>query len=182
MFVDGGLWANNPVLVGLIDALNLSEPGQDIQIFCLGTCPLPAGEQIAMNAGNRGIVEWKFGGGAASLAIDAQLFAFDHMAKMLARHVDRKCTVMRFPSDKVPASLIPYLGLDETRPEAIEALINQARSDADMLNSKCAYVDTDAEAALVCSLFESAPALTDPLISRKSFSEATTGVAPATKR
>jgi hypothetical protein len=88
------------------------------------------------------------------------------MAKELARHVDRNCTVIRFPSDKVPAALIPYLGLDETRPEAISALINQARTDADMTNSMCAYADKDAEAALICSLFNSAPARTDPLYSR----------------
>jgi hypothetical protein len=169
VFVDGGLWANNPVLVGLIDALDLTTRGQEIHIFCIGTCPMPAGEQIAKSAVDRGLSDWKFGGGAAALSIDAQEFTFDHMAKKLAQHVDRKCSVIRFPSDKVPAALIPYLGLDETRPEAIEALINQARSDADMLNSKCAYRDKDMEAALICSLFESAPALTDPLVSRRSF-------------
>jgi hypothetical protein len=168
VFVDGGLWANNPVLVGLIDALDLTVPGQEIHIYCLGTCPMPAGEQIAKGAVHRGLYEWKFGGEAAGLAIDAQQFAFDHMAKKLARHVDRKCTVIRFPADKVPAALIPYLGLDETRPEAIDALVNQARSDADMINSMCAYADRDPEAALICSLFETAPSRSDPLVSRKS--------------
>jgi hypothetical protein len=177
VFADGGLWANNPVIVGLIDALGLAQRGQEIQIFCLGTCPLPAGEQIAKDAMHRGLPEWKFGGDAAGLAVDAQQFAFDHMAKMLARHVDHKCTVIRFPSDKVPAALIQYLGLDETRPKAIEALINQARSDADMMNSKCAYADTDAEAALICALFDSAPARTNPLVSRKSPGGANTAVA-----
>ncbi len=168
VFVDGGLWANNPVLVGLIDALDMTVPGQEIQIFCLGTCPLPAGEQIAKAAVHRGLREWKFGGDAASLSVDAQQFAYDHMAKKLARHVDRNCTIIRFPSDKVPAALIPYLGLDETRPEAMSALINQARTDADMTNSKCAYAEKDAEAALICSLFDAAPARTDPLCSRAS--------------
>jgi hypothetical protein len=168
VFVDGGLWANNPVLVGLIDALDLTERGQEIHVFCLGTCPLPAGEQIAKDALDRGLLGWKFGGEAAGLSIDAQQFAFDHMAKKLARHVDRLCEVVRFPSDKVPAALIPYLGLDETRPEAFEALINQARTDADMTNSKCSYADKDHEAALICSLFESAPQVTNPLVSRGS--------------
>jgi uncharacterized protein len=168
VFADGGLWANNPVMVGLMDALDLAQRGQEIQIFCLGTCPMPAGEQIPKNAVHRGLPEWKFGGDAAGLGVDAQQFAFDHMAKKLARHVDRKCTIIRFPSDKVPGALIPYLGLDETRPEAIEALINQARSDADMANAKCAYADTDPEAALICSLFDSAPPRTNPLVSRKS--------------
>jgi hypothetical protein len=177
VFVDGGLWANNPVLVGLTDALDLTQRGQEIQIFCLGTCPMPAGEQIQRSAVNRGLFDWKFGGEAAGLSIDAQQFTFDHMAKKLARHVDRLCTVIRFPSDKVPAALIPYLGLDETRPEAIEALINQARTDADMTNSKCAYADTDMEAAMICSLFESAPARTTPLASRRSLGESGAAVA-----
>jgi hypothetical protein len=166
VFVDGGLWSNNPVLVGLIDALDLTAPGQEIHVFCLGTCPLPAGEQIARSGVNRGLREWHFGGDAAGLAIDAQQFAFDHMAKKLARHVDRQCTVIRFPSEKVPASLIPYLGLDESSDDAVQALINQARTDADMTNSKCAYTDVDPEAALICSLFNSAPPRTDPLVSR----------------
>ena len=166
VFVDGGLWANNPVLVGLIDAVDLTQPGQEIEIYCLGTCPLPAGEQIPKSALDRGLRQWKFGGDAAGLAVDAQQFAFDQMAKKLARHVDRKCSVIRFPSEMVPAALIPYLGLDETRPEAVQALINQARTDADMTNSKCAYAETDAEAALICSLFTSAPPRTNPLVSR----------------
>jgi hypothetical protein len=168
VFADGGLWANNPVLVGLIDALDVAEGTQEIQIFCLGTCPMPAGERIAKDTVHRGLVEWKFGGEAAGLGVDAQQFSFDHMAKKLARHVNRRCTVIRFPSDKVPAALIPYLSLDETRTDAIEALVNQARSDADMANSKCAYADTDPEAALICSLFDSAPARMSPLVSRKS--------------
>ena len=84
------------------------------------------------------------------------------MAKKLAQHVDRSCIVIRFPSEKIPASLILYLGLDDTRDEAIRALIDQARTDADMANSKCAYTETDHEAALICTLFESMPERTDP--------------------
>ena len=31
VFVDGGLWANNPVLVGMIDALQMAQPNQSIE-------------------------------------------------------------------------------------------------------------------------------------------------------
>lgn len=168
VFVDGGLWANNPVLVGLVDALDLTASDQEIQIFCLGTCPLPAGEQLPRSAVHRGLLEWKFGGEAAGLAVDSQQFAYDHIATKIARHLDRGCTIVRFPSDKVPAALIPLLGLDETRSEAIDALINQARTDADMTNSKCANADEDTDAALICSLFADAPVRTEPLVSRPS--------------
>ena len=170
VFVDGGLWANNPVVVGLIEALDVAAPSQPIEVFSLGTCPFPAGEQIACAEVHRGLSGWKFGGDAASLAIDAQQFAYDHMAKKLARQVTsstgRKCTMLRFPSEKVPAALIPYLGLDDTRSEAVEALIRQARTDADMTNSRCDYCGTDPEAAMICDLFTTMPPRTDPRFKR----------------
>ncbi len=158
VFVDGGLWANNPVLVGLIDALEVTSPGDRIEIFCLGTCPVPAGEQIALSDVNRGLPEWKFGGLAAELSIDAQAFAFDNMARMLARHVERDCQVIRFPADKVPGALLPFLSLDDTRRAAIDALVNQARTDADMTNSRCGAAP-DPASQTICDLFENAPVL-----------------------
>src|SRR3546814_6772795 len=85
VFADGGLWANNPVLVGLIDALEMTRPDQKIEIFCLGTCPRPAGEQLARSDLHRGLVQWRFGGLAASLSIDAQEFAYDNMARKIGR-------------------------------------------------------------------------------------------------
>jgi len=136
VFADGGLWANNPVLLGLIEALDVAEAGREIQIFSLGTCPVPQGEQIPRGDRHRGLPEWKFGGNAASLSVDAQEFVFDHMARKLTKHVNRKCSIVRFPHDKVPATLVPYLSLDDTREEAMNALITQARTDADMTNSK----------------------------------------------
>jgi hypothetical protein len=167
VFVDGGMWANNPILVALIDALDMTSPGQRIEIFAMGTCPSPVGERIAKSEVNRGLAEWRFGARAAELAIDAQQFAYDHMARKVARHVNRDCKIVRFPAEKVPAAVLPFLGLDDTRAEAISALVDQARRDADMTNSKCSYRETDPEAELICSLFETAPARTQPLISRR---------------
>jgi uncharacterized protein len=160
VFADGGLWANNPVLVGLIDALEMTEPGRPIHVFCLGTCPRPAGEQVARTALNRGLPQWKFGGDAASLSIDAQEFAFDNMARMLAKHTGRECKIVRFPSEPTPAALNDHLDIDDTTEASALALINQARTDADMTNSKCGRPD-DAEGQLICQLFHNAPAGAD---------------------
>ena len=51
---------------------------------------------------------------------------------------------------------MPYLGLDDTRAEAIDALINQARTDADMTNSRCADPNSR-EGQLISALFMDAP-------------------------
>lgn len=137
VFADGGLWANNPVLVGLIDALGLAKPGQPIEIFCLGTCSVPTGDVISKDSVHRGLMDWRFGADAAALSISAQEFAYDNMARMLTKHVDHACEIIRFPQEAVPSTLTKYLDLDETRPNAMDALENHARSDADMAFSKC---------------------------------------------
>lgn len=161
VFADGGLWANNPVMVSLLEGLSMAKPNQPVHVFCVGTCPLPAGEQVPEGKADRGLAQWKFGGLVAPLAIDAQEYAFDNMARLFAPHLKRECKVVRFPRVPVPAALMPYLDLDETRPEAIEALINQAKTDADTANSRCSD-SKDEEGRLICGVFESAPVLKDP--------------------
>ena len=106
---------------------------------------------------HRDLAGWKFGGAAAALSIDAQEFAYDNIARMLVKHLNRPCEILRFPRDQVPAALLPYLDLDDTRPEAIDALVNQARTDADMTNSRCADPDSR-EGRLITRLFTDAPA------------------------
>jgi hypothetical protein len=161
VFADGGLWANNPVIVGLVEALEIAAPRQSIEIFALGTCARPGGQRIDRTAVDRGLLEWKFGGEAAAVSLDAQEFAFDNIARMLSRHLDRPCTVMRFPREQIPADILQYLDLDETRQEAAEALINQARHDANMTNSACGDPQHGV-GRLICGLFEDLPEVAVP--------------------
>lgn len=156
VFADGGLWANNPVMVALVDALQMVPIDHPVEIFSLGSCPLPAGEQVSVDDLDRGFVGWRFGSEAASLSIAAQEFAFDNMARLIAPLLGRPCRLVRFPRQAVPASLMPYLGLDETRTVAVDALINQARSDAQMTNSVC-MEPTSVEGPLIRSLFMEMP-------------------------
>ncbi len=157
VFVDGGLWANNPVLVGLIDALEMTGPGDRIEIYSLGTCPRPEGERVDADCLDRGFPGWKFGGAVVSLAVNAQEYAFDRMARMIARHVDRPCQIVRFPHGKVPASVMEYLDLDETSEAGMAALIDQAHTDVYETLSRCNDPE-DAEGRLLDTLLNGLPA------------------------
>lgn len=156
VFADGGLWANNPVLVSLLEACQLCEGEREVQIFCLGTCARPAGEQVAKGNVCRDLLDWRFGALVANLALDVQETAYDSVARMLLTHLKRPARLIRFPRGQPPASLMDYLDLDDTRDEAVEALANQARSDADTANSRCADKQ-DRDGALLRELFEAAP-------------------------
>src|SRR3546814_19980124 len=46
IFADGGLWANNPIMVGLVDALPIAAHDHPIETFSLGKCPRPEGDPL----------------------------------------------------------------------------------------------------------------------------------------
>lgn len=140
VFADGGLWANNPIMVGLVDALTIAAPDRAIEIFSLGTCPRPEGDHLDAESSHRSMLDWALGADVAPLSISAQEFAFDHMARLLANAISncgRSIRRVRFPNKPVPASMMPYLALDDTRPEAMDRLIGQAHTDADLTKSSC---------------------------------------------
>jgi len=140
VFADGGLWANNPIMVGLVDALTIAAPERPIEIFSLGTCPRPEGDHLDAESAHRSMLDWSLGADVAPLSISAQEFAFDHMARLLANAISgcgRSIRRVRFPNKPVPASMMPYLALDDTRPEAMDRLVAQAHTDADLTKSAC---------------------------------------------
>jgi hypothetical protein len=130
VFTDGGLWANNPVLVGLTDALAMTKPNDTIEIYCMGTCPRPEGSAIAKSEVDMGLGDWAFGAKVPNIANSAQEYAYDNMARILAKHVQRNCKIVRFPRGAISQNLMPYLDLDETSEAGLDALAQQAHTDA----------------------------------------------------
>jgi hypothetical protein len=140
VFADGGLWANNPIMVGLVDALACAPKHAAIEIFSLGTCSRPEGELIPPAKVHRSILGWKMGAEAAGLNITAQEFAFDNMAHFIGNkltELGRPVRRLRFPNKDVPAEMMKFLALDDARPEAVNRLIQQASNDADLAKSAC---------------------------------------------
>lgn len=156
VFADGGLWANNPVLVALLDALDMTKPGDRIEIFSVGPPYRPGGHAGEPDDLNWGLQEWKFGARAMSLALDVQETAFDWMAREFARHVHRDCRIVRFPRARVPADAMPYLELDETSPKGLRVLEEQAQGDVALTLSLCSRGGEDGRP--LCELFNALPA------------------------
>lgn len=156
VFVDGGLWANSPVLVGLLEALALAHANQAIEIFSLGTCPRPEGDHVKAAAVNRGFLGWRFGGEVVTVSLGAQEYAFGHMARLFSKHVDRKCQIVRFPQGPVPAKIMQYLDLDETRTDALDAMESQATRDVDETLSRTGD-ESAADGGLLHSLLMEIP-------------------------
>lgn len=134
MFVDGGLWANNPVLVALIEALRVADSEQEIQVFSLGTSAAPNGSIHNPEKPHWGITEWGFGAKAIELSMDAQTGVAGEMANMLAKVIDRDIHIVRFPEPSIPREHAKFLGLDSTSEQACDLLRQLAGTAIDQTN------------------------------------------------
>jgi len=130
VFADGGLWANNPVLIGMIEALELAASEQAIEIFSLSTCAPPSGNDIGKDEANWGLQNWSVGLGALETALDAQSSGYNFMATKLAQHLNRDCRVIRLPPSPPSPENSVHIGLDKAGAKAARVLIDLGQHDA----------------------------------------------------
>lgn len=131
-FVDGGLWANNPVLIGLVEALLLTEKEQPVEIISIGTCPPPSGAALTGKEANRGVFGWNFGIKALELSMDAQASGHQFIANFLATHFSshgKPVTILRLDQSSPSSEQAPHLGLDNVSEKAQSTLIQLGNSD-----------------------------------------------------
>lgn len=154
-FVDGGLWANNPVMVGLTEALVLARPEQKIEVVSVGTCDRPSGDPYATQNPNWGLLDWKVGVNAIDMSLSAQSSGYNNMAKFLACSLSacgRAVSVVRLEqSDKSPEQY-SAIGLDRADQTAIDTLVNMAGKDAEHIHSKALAAKSD-DMATVAAIF-----------------------------
>ena len=121
VYADGGLWANNPVLLGLIEGLAISAPKQPIVIVSVGTCPPPAGASPPKRLG-QGVIDWGAGSLVMKLAMNAQGHAAHHAATLLTEQLDRigkRVHILRCEESSPSPEQADLLQLDSASAEAL---------------------------------------------------------------
>lgn len=132
VFCDGGLWANNPVLIGLIEALDLSDIEQPIEILSIGTCAAPEGSILEESELHRGILDWQVGTKALSLSMNAQASGSTYMVELFAnifRKYGKQISVFRVPESAPSTDQIPHLKMDLASDKALQAFTSLGAND-----------------------------------------------------
>jgi len=131
VFTDGGLWANNPSLIGIIEALEITESKRNIQVISMSTASPPSGKVIDRSNLNYGMIGWKAGVGALETCLDAQASGAQFMSRFLIPHLKANVELIRLAYDAPSNEQALCIGLDRADKNAITALTDMARSDAE---------------------------------------------------
>ncbi len=130
-FADGGLWANNPVIIGLVEALEMAGPDRAIDIISISTCAPPSGEPILRERTSWGVIKWQGGSKALMASLCAQSSRYTGIAKVLTDHLRQPCRVLRLEGSAPSAEQACHMNLDGASKEAVDVLSDLARDDAD---------------------------------------------------
>ena len=163
VYSDGGLWANNPVLLGVIEGLALSAPAQPIIVMSVGTCPPATGSPLPAEL-NRGIIGWRGGILPLELAMNAQGRSAQYAATLLAEQLERlgkPVHILRCEESSPAPNQAHLLQLDSASKDARELMKQLGNQDGHLTHRWCQLAN-DNRGELLTQIFERIPKIDSP--------------------
>lgn len=130
-FVDGGVWANNPTLVGLLEALNYfvgkNKDYDKIEILSVSSLSITGGNKTGLKR-ERSFKDW--GAELFETSMNGQSFFSDFFLTKITEIYDVNIKYVRIPSIKVSTQQESLIQLDIATKEAFDLMKIKANDQA----------------------------------------------------
>lgn len=131
-YIDGGVWANNPSLVGLIEALcyfvGKEKEYDAIQLLSISSLETSSGKPLHKNK-NRGAIRW--GLHTLNPFMKGQIHFPHNSIKLLSQHSDIDIEYERIDSPIISRHQEKQVGMDKVSKNCIDFIRGQGLSKAD---------------------------------------------------
>lgn len=130
-FVDGGVYANNPTLVGVIEALRYfvgkNKEFQKLQVLSISSLePNPGRRFVAKH--NRSVIDWNKD--LIATFFEGQAYQTQYFVDTLARYCDSPFDYVRIPSADLSPEQARLINLDNTSREALDIISQKGKDQA----------------------------------------------------
>jgi len=128
-FIDGGVYANNPTLIGVVEALRyfvgIGKRFQKLMVMSIGSLEPNPGRRF-VSKHNRSVIDWNKD--LISTFFEGQACLTSYFVETLAQHCDSPFDYVRIPGAPLSPAQAQIINLDNTSSEALQ-LISQMGND-----------------------------------------------------
>jgi hypothetical protein len=129
-FVDGGVYANNPTLIGVIEALRYfvgaNKKFKKLMVMSIASIEHPGGMRLNIKK-DRSIFDW--GQDLIDPFFEGQAYVTDYITTNLAEHTDVQFKYLRIPSPRLSKEQMEILTFDNTNQEALDLMKGKGRDE-----------------------------------------------------
>lgn len=126
-FVDGGVWANNPALVGFTEAIRYfvgeGKTYNSIQLLSVASLNLNTGKPPMVRR-QRAFVDWT--SDLFDLSLIGQSEFCDIFLHTMARQTNYPLEYVRIPSAEIASKQVKFISLDNASPQALQLMMQQS--------------------------------------------------------
>lgn len=130
-FIDGGVWANNPTLIGLLEALNYfvgeNKDYNEIEILSLSSLTITAGKKLGLKR-ERSFMDW--GAELFETSMNGQSHFTDFFLNRITEIYNIKIKYIRIPSVSISTDQESIVQLDVATEEAFNLMKIKAQDQA----------------------------------------------------
>lgn len=136
-FIDGGVYANNPTLIGIVEALKYfvgeDKKFQNLKVLSIASLESPPG-RLTRKKQDRSFVDWNQD--LFSVFSEGQAYSTEYFIQTLSSHCTHPFEYVRIPSANLSPEQLSLISMDNASDEALNILSQKGSDQGDFWGVK----------------------------------------------